>query len=119
MCHFNDLSRVSSLGGNRTPQTALKTALVYVDNTTKSTTTRASERLVSPPTGYFQNPRIFNRCGDFWFQGLLRKNRKLKTDPTYKGKPLFGLDRMTRNGEVGSTDPVLFWHTGGIRSPWG
>ena len=23
------------------------------------------------------------------------------------------------SGEVGSTGPVLFWHTGGIRSPWG
>lgn len=53
------------------------------------------------------------------FVSDLRNNRQLKTDPTYTGKALFGLDRMIRNGEVGSTGPVLFWHTGGIRSPWG
>jgi D-cysteine desulfhydrase len=53
------------------------------------------------------------------FVSDLRNHRQFKTDPTYTGKALFGLGKMIRNGELGSTGPVLFWHTGGIRFPWG
>lgn len=52
------------------------------------------------------------------FVSDLRNQLQFKTDPTYTGKALFGLNQMIRNGELGSSGPVLFWHTGGIRSPW-
>ena len=44
---------------------------------------------------------------------LLARLEDILLDPVYTGRAMAGLIGMVRNGELGATDDVLFWHTGG------
>jgi D-cysteine desulfhydrase len=44
---------------------------------------------------------------------LLARREGILLDPVYTGKAMAGLIDLTRRGEIGSDETVLFWHTGG------
>lgn len=58
---------------------AYKTAYTVSTICELSMDSRCSEGRCESPTGYFQNPRIFNRCGDFCFVTLAGRVNDLFT----------------------------------------
>jgi len=44
---------------------------------------------------------------------LFAQQEGLLLDPVYTGRAAGGLIDLIRNGEIGSEERVLFWHTGG------
>jgi L-cysteate sulfo-lyase len=45
---------------------------------------------------------------------LVAKTEAILLDPVYTGKAMAGLLGMIRQGQIGSDERVLFWHTGGM-----
>lgn len=45
---------------------------------------------------------------------LMARAEGILVDPVYTGRALAGLIDLVRRGEIGSSEKVLFWHTGGM-----
>jgi L-cysteate sulfo-lyase len=44
---------------------------------------------------------------------LCARQEGLLLDPVYTGRAMAGLIDLVRKGEIGKSETVLFWHTGG------
>ena len=45
---------------------------------------------------------------------LLARTEGILLDPVYTGKAFYGLLDLVKKGQLGSDEPIIFWHTGGL-----